>query len=118
MWIVGTELLTLTDSLQDFSEVQGVDEAVEHIEKAIEENDPVDGFVAFSQVFGTWYFRSFLWLLISPTFLRQEIFQIAIPEDFFHVEVKVKHAEAGRGGCRLIESSSFWKTERFSTSLF
>jgi len=32
--------------------VQGVDEAVEHVEKAIKENNPIDGFVAFSQVFG------------------------------------------------------------------
>jgi hypothetical protein len=29
-----------------------VDEAVEFIEKTIEEKDPIDGFIAFSQVFG------------------------------------------------------------------
>lgn len=28
---------------------------MEHIEKAIEENDPIDGFVAFSQVIGNRY---------------------------------------------------------------
>ncbi|KAG0579943.1 hypothetical protein KC19_4G136600 [Ceratodon purpureus] len=34
---------------KDFTEVQGVEEAVEFIEKTIEEKDPIDGFLAFSQ---------------------------------------------------------------------
>lgn len=39
-----------TESMQDFSEVHGVDEAIAYIAKTIKDKGPFDGFLAFSQV--------------------------------------------------------------------